>query len=72
MKRTAAPATTVSAQPPFMVQAYRSGQHTQWFTDSRSDTLEAAIESARRLIAEWGRKVRVVDQAEQVWFRGQP
>ena len=54
---------------PYWVQAYRKGQHEQWFTDSRHETVERAIESARTLAIEYSRRVRVIDQEERVHFR---
>lgn len=53
---------------PFWVQAYRPGQFHVWCTDSRHATVEAAIAAAMVLVEQWGRKVRVIDQAEQVYF----
>lgn len=59
-------------EKPYWVQAYRTGQHTQWFTDSRHDTVEAAIAAAHTLHDQWGRKVRVIDQEERVHLRLPP
>lgn len=54
---------------PYLVQAHRSGQHTQWFTDSRWDDLDKALAAAEGLHQHWARKVRVIDQNERVHLR---
>jgi len=60
-----------SPAPPFMVQAEREKkQHgVSYVTDSRHDDLPAAIAGARVLHEQFGRRVRVQDQMETVWFR---
>lgn len=54
--------------PPYLTQAWRSGQHVTWITDSRHDTLELAIAAANTLRVQFDRTVRVIDQNEHVHF----
>ena len=46
---------------PYWVQAFRKGQFTQWYTDSRWPTYLQARQAAQTLVEEWHRKVRVID-----------
>lgn len=45
----------------FWVQAYRKGQHTQWFTESRWPTVLQALSAGATFARDWKRKVRVLD-----------
>jgi hypothetical protein len=62
---------TPKPAPPFMVQAERTTkQHTgNWCSDRVLDNLEYAMDDARKLHEDYGRKVRVIDQNEHVWLR---
>jgi hypothetical protein len=54
--------------PPLLVQAYRGHGGYGFVTDKTFDELTPAVEHAEALFATWGRKVRVIDQNEFVWF----
>lgn len=53
---------------PLLVQAYRGHGGYGFVTDKTFDELTPAVEHAQALFETWGRKVRVIDQTEFVWF----
>jgi hypothetical protein len=53
----------------FFVQAYRKHHWSPWYPDSAWATVDEAVTAATKLATQWKRKVRVVNQDEQVVFR---
>lgn len=59
----------LTVAPPFLVQAYRKGHWMPWATDSRHETLPAALAAGETLHRTFDRIVRVVDQHERILGR---
>jgi hypothetical protein len=54
----------------YFVQAAKAGHWDPWRTDAIiHDDLPRAIEAGQKLVAQFGRKVRIVDETEKVCWR---
>lgn len=59
-----------TAYPPFLVQGFRVGFWDPWFAEGTACAdLKTALAAAGYLEMRFDRKVRIIDQEEQVWYR---